>query len=131
MRLSATRERAYLEHTLATARQQLAARERAGWPEVGLAAQRAAIARYEARLAALPPPRRGRQFSSGRVEVIVCASCGKRTTSGVDDTNLELCRPCYARISYENQHSDGGHDGEMEACPVCAPAYRRLLKGRA
>lgn len=54
---------------------------------------------------------RGRQFSSGKVKVVICRGCGKRTTSGIDGClSLDLCRDCYNDAGAENMHSDFGHD---------------------
>ena len=63
-----------------------------------------------------------RKFSSGRVEVINCRSCGKRTTSGIDGSNVDLCRPCFEASGLENEHSDYGHDTKEEGCPTCFPS---------
>ncbi len=68
----------------------------------------------------------GRKFSSGKVEVIACRGCGKRTTSGIDGTNVDLCRECYDDANAEVMHSDKGHDEAVAAgypwptgCPEC------------
>ena len=66
---------------------------------------------------------RGRKYSRARgVRNVTCEACGKATTSGIDGTNLNLCRPCYEGASLSNEHSDYGHDTPIKGCPVCDPA---------
>jgi hypothetical protein len=99
-----------------------------GEAEAYLARKTAELAEFEA----ANPARKGRQFASGRVQVIVCAGCGKRTTSGVDNTNLELCTACYREASVSNMHSDDNHEGAAEDCAECNATFERLtgIKGK-
>lgn len=65
--------------------------------------------------------RSGRQFSRGKVNVVICVGCGKKTTSGIDGAiDLALCRPCYEDSGMENEHSDGHHQDEADPnCRFC------------
>lgn len=136
MALSKTRQRESLQlqiqHADYSVKTALGRREQGAFRTAELPEAEAYLARKTAELAAFNernPVRGGRQFSGGRVEVIICAGCGKRTTSGIDNTNLDLCRACYAEAMYENQHNDEAHDGAMKDCSACGPKYRALLKG--
>ena len=49
-----------------------------------------------------------------------CESCGKLTReTGYSESSCRLCKRCYVIASYENQHSDEGHDGPIESCAEC------------
>ena len=49
-----------------------------------------------------------------------CISCKKLTReTGLEESNLGLCRACLIESYTENYHSDLGHDGLASECVVC------------
>ena len=63
---------------------------------------------------------KGGQFGA----VYTCECCGKRTrvTSDPESQDAKLsgiCLKCYINGGLENFHSDEGHEGEIENCPIC------------
>ena len=60
-----------------------------------------------------------------------CTDCGFRK----QDKSIigpELCEVCYGYAGWENEHADGGHEGD-EQCPVCHPELdlRYVRNGRS
>lgn len=55
--------------------------------------------------------------------VFVCRICN-RSTRAVQCGSaalIELCQSCYDVEGERNQHSDDGHEGELEECKICRP----------
>jgi hypothetical protein len=56
-----------------------------------------------------------------------CCSCGKLTRdTGVQSYGADVCPFCYEEGGLENQHSDEGHGGNFEECPICNPIHSAL-----
>jgi len=57
-----------------------------------------------------------------------CRDCGKMTRDvGGSTGSVQLCPKCYERAGMENEHLDGGHEGEdrVAGCPLCHEAARK------
>lgn len=54
-----------------------------------------------------------------------CIGCGKKTReTGECESNCGLCRDCFEREGWRNEHSDNDHEntGAVEGCPFCEEA---------
>lgn len=52
--------------------------------------------------------------------VYTCRRCKKQTRdTQTGEAQHQLCANCYEIESYENQHNDDGHDGELVDCEDC------------
>jgi hypothetical protein len=71
---------------------------------------------------------RVRKFLGGFAgAVYTCRICGKKTReTGEDESSVKLCASCYGMAGQENTHSDNGHAGDFEYCPICRNALGSL-----
>lgn len=55
--------------------------------------------------------------------MFACRICKKNTRAVQcgSAASILLCQDCYDRAGMENEHSDDGHEGEFENCPICFP----------
>lgn len=52
--------------------------------------------------------------------VYTCIDCKEQTReTGEGESQFDLCAACYEIAGMENQHSDDGHAGELNACSEC------------
>lgn len=55
--------------------------------------------------------------------VYICRICGKQTReTGEGESDVRLCVDCWDSAGQENCHSDDGHEGSFEDCPICKKA---------